>query len=398
MPHYLPPTQQFARSQPNSCYFDSAATCLAPEPVLQQWLAFYRDSHASVHRSSHAASRKATALVEQARVQIAEFIGASPMDVCLPSSTTVALNMVAEQLPIEWQAGDEIILSVVEHHANILPWQRLAARHQLNLKWLEIDRHSGNLSAGWQQLFSARTKVVAITAASNVSGAILPIAELCAAARRVNALSVIDAAQAAAHVPIDVKQVDCDVLVFSAHKCYGVTGAAALYLHPLLWPRMQPWLLGGGMVERVDRQQAQWLSSIQRFEAGTPDSAAIIAFAAALQWLTEQHVAGLQRYLAELRGQLLQGLKQRSWIEVLPSGDYATAMVSFYSRQIHAYDLAAWLDSADIAVRAGSHCAQPLLQHLGLESVVRVSLGAYNTAQQIQRLFNELDQAYALLG
>jgi cysteine desulfurase/selenocysteine lyase len=398
MTHYSPPIGQFTRLQHNYCYFDSAATCLVPEVVLQHWLGFYRDSHASVHRSSHAASRAATLLVEQARAQIAQFIGADPSDLCLPPSTTVALNMVAEQLPIDWQAGDEIILSVAEHHANLLPWQRLAERHQLTLKWLEFDVHSGTLVNDWQQLFSARTKLLAITAASNLTGAIMPLAELCAAAREVGALSVIDAAQAAAHVQLDVQQLGCDVLVFSGHKCYGVTGAAGLFLQPQLWPRMQPWLRGGGMVEQVGREQAQWLASIQRFEAGSPDSAAIVTFAAALRWLAEQQAAGLHPYLADLRQQLVQGLQQREWLRVLPSGGAATPLVSFYSPQIHAYDLALWLDAADIAVRAGSHCAQPFLQHFGLESVVRVSLGAYNTAQQIQRLLSELDQAHALLA
>lgn len=398
MPAYTVALEQFPRLQQGDCYFDSAATCLAPEPVLQQWLAFYRDSHASVHRSSHSASRNATALVEQARQQIAAFIGADASNLCLPASTTLALNMVAEQLPIDWQAGDEIIVSVAEHHANILPWQRLAARHQLRLRWLELDTNSGGLTADWQQLFNQRTKLLAVTAASNVTGTLLPLPQLCAAAREVGALSIIDAAQAAAHSRLDVKQLACDGLVFSAHKCYGVTGAAALYLHPQLWPRMQPWLRGGGMVQAVDRDTATWLDSIQRFEAGSPDSAAIIAFAAALAWLTEQQQRGLHQHLTELRQQLLLGLQQRDWLQVLPSGDSATPLVSFYCPQIHAYDLAVYLDSVAIAVRAGSHCAQPLLQHFGVESVVRVALGAYNTAQQIERLLHELDQAQALLS
>jgi selenocysteine lyase/cysteine desulfurase len=225
----------------------------------------------------------------------------------------------------------------------------------------------------------------------------MPLGDICAAARKVGALSVIDAAQAAAHVPLNVQQLGCDALVFSGHKCYGVTGAAALYLNPQVWPQMQPWLLGGGMVERVGREQAQWLNSIQRFEAGSPDSAAIVTFAAALRWLSEQQAAGLAAHLGDLRQQLVAGLQQRDWLQVLPSGEQATAVVSFYSPQIHAYDIAVWLDNANIAVRAGSHCAQPLLQYLGRESVVRVSLGAYNTAQQIQRLLSELDQAHALL-
>ena len=398
MHSYLPPIHEFSRLGHGYCYFDSAATCLVPETVLQHWLEFYRHQHASVHRSSHGASRSATALLEQARQSIASFIGADAADLCLPASTTAALNLLAQQLPINWQPGDEIILSVAEHHANLLPWQRLAAQHQLTLKWLEFDHHSGALASGWQQLFSPRTKLLAVTAASNVTGAVLPLTALCAAARAVGALSVIDAAQAAAHVTLQVQQLGCDALVFSGHKCYGVTGAAALYLQPQLWPLMQPALLGGGMVEQVEREQAQWLQSIQRFEAGSPDSAAIISFAAALQWLTQQHQHGLQQHLSHLRQQLLEGLQQRDWARVLPSGEQATPLVSFYSAQVHAYDLAMWLDAANIAVRAGSHCAQPLLQHFGLASVVRVSLGAYNSAEDIVRLLRELDNAHSALA
>jgi selenocysteine lyase/cysteine desulfurase len=161
---------------------------------------------------------------------------------------------------------------------------------------------------------------------------------------------------------------------------------------------MQPALLGGGMVEQVEREQAQWLQSIQRFEAGSPDSAAIISFAAALQWLTQQHQHGLQQHLSDLRQQLLEGLQQRDWARVLPSGEQATPLVSFYSAQVHSYDLAMWLDAANIAVRAGSHCAQPLLQHFGLASVVRVSLGAYNSAEDIVWLLRELDNAHSALA
>lgn len=399
MSGYLSPRQQFSRYQasPSLCYFDSAASCWAPQPVLDAYLQFYQQQHASVHRSAHAASRAATAALEQARAVVAAAVAAPATQLSLQASSTAALNLLAAQLPIAWQPGDVILLSRAEHHANAMPWQRLAAQQQLTLRWLDIDAERGCLQDDWRAQFCPRTKVLAITHASNVTGAVLPVAELCAAATAVGAWSIVDSAQAAAHTDLDVNQIGCDALVFSAHKCYGVTGSAALYLSQRLLAAISPWQLGGGIFEQVVDGQAHFVTSIHKLEAGTPNSAAHVAFAAALQWLQQQQQLGLHDYLQGLRQQLLRGLQQRPWLRVLPSGPVATPLVSFYSPTLHAFDLASWLDDVGIAVRAGQHCASNLLQYWGLESVVRVSLGAYNTAAEIEHLLDILDQAHCAL-
>lgn len=212
------------------------------------------------------------------------------------------------------------------------------------------------------------------------------------------ALCIVDAAQAVGSVPLDVAALGCDALTFSAHKMYGVTGCGVLYLSQQMQQQLEPALLGGGMVARVGADTSQWLSGVQKYEAGTPNTAAILACAEAAVWLTEQREQGLTSYLAELSASLAQHLAQRDWIRVLPRQDPALPVLSFYSPQIHAYDLASFLAEQDIAVRAGGHCAQPLLEYWQHEAVVRVSLAAYNTRADNERLLVALDQAYQLFA
>ena len=382
------------REHPELVYLDSAATCQVPDEVLAAYIGYYQQQHANVHRASHQLGRAATAALEQARTRIAEFMQTQAENVALVSSTTAALNGLAEQLPVAWQAGDEILLSSAEHHANILPWQRLAARFQLRLVYIPIDKQTGELG-DWQALLSSRTKVLSITAASNVTGVCFDIEPLIRAAKAQGAITIVDAAQAAAHRPLKVEQLGCDALVFSAHKLYSVNGCAAVYLHPQLWPRMQPFVLGGGIVQQVTADQAEWVSSIHKFEAGSPNTAAAVAAAAAIQWLQQQQP---HDHLQQLRAELVQALQARAWITVLPSGNQATPTVAFYSDAFQAFDIASWLDQHQIAVRAGHHCAQLLLQHWQLPAVVRVSLGAYNTAADIHRLIQCLDAGWAVFG
>lgn len=388
--------QQFAllRTDSKLIYFDSAATCQVPDAVLQAYTQYYQTHHANVHRASHQLGRGATAALEAARATLAAYIGAEAANVALLSSTTAALNGIAEQLPVAWQAGDEILLSSAEHHANILPWQRLAERYKLVLRYIPIDPVSGELG-DWQALLTERTRVVTITAASNVTGAVFALKPLLQAARQLGAYTIVDAAQAAAHVPLDVQQLACDALVFSAHKVYGVNGCAVTYLAPQLWTNMQPFVVGGGIVQQVTEYTAQWLDSIQKFEAGSPNTAAAVAAAQAVQWLQQEQPGG---ELQQLRAQLVTQLQQRPWLKVLPSGSESTPTVAFYSDDFQAFDIATWLDQHDVAVRAGHHCAQLLLQQWQLPAVVRVSLGAYNSAEQITRFMNLLDAGWALFG
>ena len=382
------------RQNPDFIYFDSAATCQVPDAVLQAYTAYYQQHHANVHRASHQLGRAATTALEQARTALADFIGANAENVTLQASTTAALNGLAQQLPIDWQAGDEILLSAAEHHANILPWQRLAQLHDLKLRYIPIDRQTGELGA-WQHLLNARTRVVSVTAASNVTGAIFDIQPLLQAAREQGAITIVDAAQIAAHSDINIASWHCDALIFSAHKVYGLNGCAVTYLAPQLWSVMAPFQVGGGIVQQVTETTAQWIDSIHKFEAGSPNTGAAVAAAAGVNWLQQQQP---HAHLKQLRTLLVQQLHTRDWLNVLPSGTAHTPTVAFYSDNFQAYDIAAWLDQHNIAVRAGHHCAQVLLQHWQLPAVVRVSLGAYNTADQINRFIETLDAGWALFG
>ncbi|WP_417663870.1 aminotransferase class V-fold PLP-dependent enzyme [Pseudidiomarina donghaiensis] len=384
----------FLTQQSELMYLDSAATCQVPMPVLEAYSHYYRHQHANVHRASHRLGRAATTALENARNVFAKYVGAEAENIALMSSTTAALNGLAEQLPIDWQPGDEILLSYAEHHANILPWQRLAKRYKLHLQFISIDQRTGELG-DWRTLLNARTKVVSITAASNVTGAVFDIKPLLAAAKAQGAITVVDAAQAAAHVPVNVNDLHCDALVFSMHKVYGVNGCAPLYLHPELWPRMQPFQVGGGIVQEVSPRSAQWVPSIQKFEAGSPNTAAAVAGATAIDWLTKQQP---HQHLAQLRSQFVEQLSQRPWLTVLPAGDHTTPTVAFYSLGWQAFDIATWLDQHDIAVRAGHHCAQLLLQQWQLPAVVRVSFGAYNSAADISYFLSTLDAGWDIFS
>ncbi|RUO79588.1 aminotransferase class V-fold PLP-dependent enzyme [Pseudidiomarina taiwanensis] len=385
----------WCRAHPTATYLDSAASCQVPESVLVRLNHYYQSQHANVHRSNHRLGRQATSLLECARRRLAQFAGVDAENLSLQVSTTQVLNDLAWSLPIDWQAGDEILLSMAEHHANLLPWQALAQHYQLKLRFIPIVPDTGELGA-WEDLLGPRTKVVSVTAASNVSGTIFNLHELLHAAHQQGAVSIIDAAQYAAHKPLAPLCQVADAVVWSAHKMYGVAGAAALAVKPRLWQQLPPWRRGGGIVTRVTCEHADYLETIEKFEAGTPNTAAVVAFAEACDWLSQQ--PQLESELQQLRHELATALAQCTDIAVLPSGQLHTPTLSFYHRHIHSADLAAWLDQHGFYVRAGHHCAQPLLTSLAVPAVVRVSLGAYNTRAQIEAFIACLDQATQLFA
>ncbi|MFC7159762.1 aminotransferase class V-fold PLP-dependent enzyme [Pseudidiomarina halophila] len=397
---YQVPRAEFAlwREQPDLVYLDSAASCQVPDRVLQRFMRYYQHEHANAHRGAYPLAQQATQQLEHARSSLASWIGTDAEHLVFTAGATHSLNLLAQGLNIDWQAGDEIVISRAEHHANFLPWQRLAAQHQLKIRWLDLDPVTGALRSSWPELITPRCKLLAVTLASNVTGQIFPIAELCQRAAAMGALSIIDAAQAVGSVPLDVAALGCDALTFSAHKMYSVTGCGVLYLSDQMQQKLEPALLGGGMVARVGTDTSQWLSGVQKYEAGTPNTAAILACAEAAVWLTEQREQGLTPYLAELNITLAQQLAERDWIRVLPRQEPTLPVLSFYSPQVHAYDLASFLAEQGIAVRAGGHCAQPLLDYWQHEAVVRVSLAAYTTRADSERLLAALDQAYQLFA
>lgn len=402
---YALPRQQFALFRQVDAgeraplvYLDSAASCQVPDAVLQAYLNYYQYGHANAHRGSYPLAQQATAQLEAARADLAQWIGATPAQLAFTAGATHSLNLLAQGLDLAWQEGDEIVLSRAEHHSNFLPWQRLAQQHKLKLRWLDLDPETGALAANWRDAITARCKLVAVTLASNVTGQLLPVAEISEQARKQGAVTVVDAAQAVGSVALNVTELGCDALTFSAHKMYGVTGCGVLFLTEALQAQLEPWLLGGGMVTEVSEQQSQWVSGVQQFEAGTPNTAAIIACAAAARWLTQQRETGLTGYLDQLTTQLRKQLAQREWLQLVPpqTTGISLPLLSFFSPSIHAFDLASYLAEQGVAVRAGSHCAQPLLRFWQHTAVVRVSLAAYNTAADCERLCAALDEAYQL--
>jgi SufS family cysteine desulfurase len=379
-------------------YLDSAASCQVPDNVLQAYLDYYQHGHANAHRGSYALAQQATAQLESARTELATWIGAEAEQIVFTAGATHSLNLLAQGLQMDWRAGDEIVVSRAEHHSNFLPWQRLAQQHKLKLRWLDLDPETGALEQHWRDAITARCRLVAVTLASNVTGQLLPVTEIAQHARKRGAVTIVDAAQGVGSIAIDVQALGCDALTFSAHKMYGVTGCGVLYLTARLQAQLQPWLVGGGMVSEVQEEQSQWISGVQRFEAGTPNTAAIIACSAAARWLTEQREQGLSSYLTGLTATLREQLKQRDWLQLVPplTNGEDLPLISFFSPHVHAFDLASYLAEQNIAVRSGTHCAQPLLRFWQHSAVVRVSLAAYNTAADCERLCAALDEAYQL--
>ncbi len=384
------------QQQPDLVYLDSAASCQVPEIVLQRYLDYYRGEHANAHRGAYPMAQHATELLEQARSFLARWLGTDATQLVFTAGATHSLNLLAQGLRIDWQPGDELVVSRAEHHANFLPWQRLAEQHQLALRWLDLDPTTGQLPDDWAEVIGPRCKLVAVTLASNITGQVLPVQAICQRARSVGAISCVDAAQAVSALPIDVTSLGCDALTFSAHKMYGVTGCGVLYAATSLQSQLDPAWLGGGMVAQVTPSASQWLAGVQKYEAGTPNTAAVVACAEAAKWLEEQRQLGLGDYVQKLADDCVAELRKRPWLKVLPRPSAALPLFSFFAPAIHAFDIASFLAEQNIAVRAGSHCAQPLLSHWQHEAVVRVSFGAYNTPADCERLLAALDEAYQL--
>ncbi|NRP96072.1 putative cysteine desulfurase [Marinobacterium sp. xm-g-59] len=372
-------------------YFDNGATTQKPREVIDAITQFYRKENANVHRAAHHLSSLATAHFEQARGQLAQFINAKPNEIVWTRGATEGLNLVAESYlrPI-LKAGDRIVIAISAHHAAILPFQRLAQQVGAHLDVIELTA-SGELNSDqYQSYLKLNPKLVVLPHASNVLGTVYPIKEMVKLAKREGLTTLIDGAQAAPHLVLDMQDLDADFYAFSGHKMFGPTGIGVLYGKEALLNAMPPWQVGGEMIESVSLTETQYAEAPLRFEAGTPDIAGAIGLAAAAEYLNNLDRAEIEEHEQQLTSHLLQGLKSIEGIKILPAGEFSLPIVSFYHETINADDIAAQLDAQGIAVRAGSHCAQPLMQSFGLHSSVRISLAFYNTIE-------ELDTCIALL-
>ncbi len=393
-------------------YLDSGATSHKPTRVLDAERAFYERLNSAPHRGAHAISEEATEAYEQARATIAAFIGATPDEIVFTKNATESLNLVANAFAVSPHPaiegserfalgpGDEVVVTEAEHHANLVPWQELCRRTGATLRWFGLDDEGRIDLSAVDELVTDRTKVVAFTHVSNVLGTLSPVAALRDAARSVGALVVLDACQSVPHLPVDVRELDVDVLAFSGHKMLGPTGIGVLWGRPDLLAAMPPFITGGSMIETVRMEGSTYAPPPQRFEAGVPMTAQAVGLAAACDWLTAIGMDRVHAHEQALTERLLAGLAERPWVRVVGPTDLRErgGAVAFVVDGVHAHDVGQVLDHAGVAVRVGHHCAWPLHRRFGVAASTRASLAVYTTPGEIDAFLEALDRVPAVFG
>ncbi len=386
-------------------YLDNAATSQKPRAVLDALHQYYEQDNANVHRGVHALSARATDAYEGARDKVAAFVNARDRnEIVFTRNASEAINLVAYSWGMtSLQAGDEIILTVMEHHSNLVPWQFVAQRTGAVLKFVELDAHEGFDLAGFEALVSDRTQLVAVAHVSNTLGCEAPVAEIVAIAHRHGAKVLLDACQSVPHLPIDVQALDCDWLVASGHKMCAPTGIGFLYGQRELLEAMPPFLGGGEMIADVFLDHSTYAGLPHKFEAGTPAIGEAIALGAAADYLRAIGMDTIHAYEAELTRHLFDRLGELPQVRIFgpqpdAQGYGRAALAAFVVEGVHPNDLAAILDSEGIAIRTGHHCTQPLHRHLGVTSTARASLSFYNTHAEIDRFVDELRGAIAFFS
>ncbi len=380
-------------------YLDSAATSQKPRQVIDALVRYYETYNANVHRAIHCLGEEATAAYEEARAKTAAFINApSPESIVFTRNTTEAINLAA----YTWGRahigeGDEVLQTEMEHHSNLVPWQRLAAEKGARVRYLGLTEQQTLRLDGAAGLFGPRTKLAAIAHVSNALGTINPVRELIHEAHRNGALVLLDGAQSVPHMPVDVQALDCDFLAFSAHKMLGPTGVGVLYARPELLAEMEPFLSGGEMISKVTLEGTTWNEVPWKFEAGTPNIADVIAFGAALDYLSDLGMENVRAHEIEMTDYCLRRLRQQEDIVLYgpPDTKQRAGVVSFNFPGLHPHDVGTVLDHRGVAIRAGHHCAQPLMRSLGVAGTARASFYVYNTPAEVDVLVEALEAARA---
>ncbi|MDV7024143.1 cysteine desulfurase SufS [Atlantibacter subterranea] len=381
-------------------YLDSAASAQKPNAVIDAQSELYRHGYAAVHRGIHTLSAEATERMENVRSQVARFIGAaSPEEIVFVRGTTEGINLVANSWGMSAvSAGDNIIISTMEHHANIVPWQMLCKRTGAELRVIPLNQDGTLQLERLPGLIDTNTKLLAITQVSNVLGTENPIAEMIKLAHQSGVKVLIDGAQAVMHHPIDVKALDCDFYVFSGHKLYGPTGIGVLYVKEEILQAMPPWEGGGAMIATVSLTEGTtWTAAPWRFEAGTPNTAGIIGLGAAIQYVGEIGLENISEYEQTLMRYALDELAKVPDLTLYGPAS-RLGVIAFNLGKHHAYDVGSFLDNYGIAVRTGHHCAMPLMDFYGVPAMCRASLAMYNTEEEVDRLVAGLIRIHRLLG
>lgn len=375
-------------------YLDSGATSQKPLSVIEAESNFYKFTNAAVHRGAHQLAEEATDAYEGARLKVASFLGAKEEEIVFTKNATESLNLVAYAMGnaqpgsrFALTSKDQIVVTEMEHHANLIPWQQLAARTGAELKWFEVTPEGRLDLSAINSIITENTKVVALTHQSNVLGTINPLEAITARAHEVGAVVVLDACQSVPHMPIDVKKLNVDFLAFSGHKALGPTGVGVLWSS--VFEELPPFLFGGSMIETVTMTSATWAPAPRKFEAGVPNMAQAVGLGAALDYLTEIGMQSIFDHEVELTGYLINGLLQIPELSIVGprNTDARGGSVSFTVGHIHPHDLGQYLDSQGVAVRTGHHCAWPLTRKLGVPATTRASLYLYNDESDCDALF-----------
>ena len=378
-------------------YLDNAATSQKPSSVIDALVDYYEGYNSNVHRGVHTLSMEATDRFEEARQSVADFIKAdSAESIVWTRNTTEAINLVANSWAQDnIKAGDEIVVTQMEHHSNLVPWQKVATENDATLRiWPLTDDGTLDLEEA-DSMINARTRLVAIAHVSNSLGTINPVKELTARARAVGAAVLIDGAQSVPHMPVDVGDLDCDFLAFSGHKMLGPTGIGVLYVKRDVLEEMEPFLRGGEMVLEVWNDRATWNELPMRFEAGTPNIADAIALGAAIDYLEDLGMDGVRQHELQLTGYALKAFQELEELDLFGpmNVEERGGIISFYSSDVHPHDLGTFLDQEGIAIRTGHHCTMPLMRSLGVPATARASFYIYNTKAEVDELVDALKRA-----
>ncbi|WP_156759626.1 SufS family cysteine desulfurase [Microbacterium karelineae] len=400
----------YFQAHPHSVYLDTGATSQRPAAVLDAETDFVRSDYAAVHRGSSMATGEATWAFENAREQVAGFVGAGEREIVWAQNATDALNMIALGMAdasaglgddrFALRAGDEIVVTEAEHHANLIPWQRLAAKTGATLRWVSVDDRGLWTIDALREVVSPRTRVIAFAHVSNVTGLIAPVADIAALAREVGALTVLDACQSVPHMPVDLGGLGVDFAVFSSHKMLGPTGIGALYGRAELLDALPPARTGGSMITVVSMEQADFLPAPHRFEAGTQPVSQAVGFGAAAAYLQGLGMDAVFRHEHEIAAALVEAIESVPGVRLIgpAAGQPRAALTSFLVDGVHAHDVGQLLDDRGITVRTGHHCAQPLHRALGTASSTRASAGVYSTLDDVEALRVALGDVRGFFG
>ena len=368
-------------------YLDNAATSQKPKAVIDSITNYYENYNANIHRSIHKLGEDATAAYEEAHKKVADFINADFEEIVFTKNTTESINLLAYSLTQSLKPGDEIAISQMEHHSNLVPWQQLAIKNNLKLKFIEINKDGTLNNESIKKNITKKTKIVSVTHVSNVLGTINDVEKIGKIAHNNGAFFIVDGAQSVPHMPVDVKNLDCDFMAFSGHKMLGPTGIGVLYGKKELLENMPPFLYGGEMIKEVKFENTRFNDLPWKFEAGTMNIAEAIGLGAAIDYLNEVGMENIEKHEKELVKYAYEKLLEIKELEIYgPSAEKRSGLVAFNVKGVHAHDTAQILDGEGIAIRAGHHCTMPLHSLLGISASARASFYLYNTKEEVDKL------------